>query len=74
MGKINYRSIGQRCTQTTRVGIRCRLPASTYVGGVAVCPYHIRAATRLWDEIKDQLPADICEAAQRDTRDYDGIY
>jgi len=49
--KLNYRSIGQRCTMDTKTGKRCRLPAGMIAGGLAVCPYHVHAAERLFREV-----------------------
>lgn len=51
---IDYTTIGQRCTGTTRQGKRCRLPAHTIAGGLAVCPYHINQAVALFREISNR--------------------
>jgi len=48
--EIDYPTIGQRCVGTTRQGKRCRLPAYTIAGGLAVCPYHIKQAVELFRE------------------------
>ena len=64
---INYQSIGQRCVATTSRGKQCRLPASSLIGGIAVCPYHERYAAKLWNEVKDRLPESIRQSAELDT-------
>lgn len=52
--KIDYQTIGQRCTATTKKGTKCRLPASTIAGGLAVCPYHVNQAVRLFREVSSR--------------------
>jgi len=56
--EINYRTIGQRCVMTTKKGKQCRLPACTIAGGLAVCPYHIKEAVRLYREVLASNPND----------------
>lgn len=51
---IDYSTIGQRCTGQTKKGLRCRLPAHTIAGGLAVCPYHINQAVRLFREVSSR--------------------
>ena len=52
--KIDYKTIGQRCTATTKEGKQCRLPAHTIAGGLAVCPYHINQAVRLFRKVSSR--------------------
>ena len=72
--KITWKSIGQRCTGTTRTGQQCRLPASTIAGGLAVCPYHIAQAIKLFNKISSQSEnrkhAAAFESARRDSTIY----
>lgn len=56
-----------RCTATTKIGIRCRWPATTIVGGTTVCQYHVRQAERLFDAVRDRLPEDVRAAAIADS-------
>lgn len=58
-----------RCTGTTRTGKQCRWPATTVVGGCAVCGYHVRQADRLWRDVRDSLPEPVRAAAERDSRE-----
>lgn len=58
-----------RCTSTTQTGKRCRWPATHLVGGVAVCDIHHNQAVRLWNVVRDSLPADVRQSAERDTRE-----
>lgn len=52
---IDYKTIGQRCTGHTRKGTQCRLPAYTIAGGLAVCPYHINQAVKLFREVSSRV-------------------
>ena len=59
-----------RCCGTTRNGMRCRWPAETMAGGIAVCKFHIRQATAGFAHVKSKLGDDhpVIMAAERDTR------
>ena len=61
--------LGQKCVATTKKGKKCWAMAELMVGGLAVCHYHIGYASRLWKEVKNSLPSDIRESAERDTRE-----
>lgn len=67
---IGYTTIGQRCVMDTRKGTQCRLPASTIAGGLAVCPYHINVAVKLFREVenryKDEHPS-VFQQARKDS-------
>lgn len=71
---IDYPTIGQRCTGTTKQGKRCRLPAYTIAGGLAVCPYHINQAVKLFREVSsrpdNQEYKDIFDKARDDSNYY----
>jgi len=64
---LDYKSIGQRCTWQKVNGKQCRLPAYTIAGGLAVCPYHIGHALRLWRKVKDALPTSVRRSAEKDS-------
>ena len=67
---IDYKTIGQRCVATTRRGTQCRLPAHTIAGGLAVCPYHINYAIRLFREVEARNPNEACIATARRDSEY----
>ena len=70
--KITYQTIGQRCCAETKKGTRCRLPASTIAGGLAVCPYHIRQAVDLFRRVSTNPAnaeyADLFQHAAQDSQ------
>ena len=68
---IDYPTIGQRCTGTNRHGKKCKLPAHTIAGGLAVCPYHINQAIKLFREVsnhpENQEFKDVFDKAKDDS-------
>lgn len=71
---IDYQIIGQRCTGKTKKGKQCRFPAHTIAGGLAVCPYHINQAVKLFREVSTRPEnkefKDIFKKAKNDSRYY----
>lgn len=71
---IDYSTIGQRCTGHTRRGIQCRLPAHTVAGGLAVCPYHINQAVKLFREVSNRPENKEFKSVFDKARDDSSIY
>lgn len=57
--------VGGRCLGMTKAGRRCRWPAEVVAGGIAVCPFHVGYARRLYASVKPRLPQEIVDAVNR---------
>jgi len=57
-----------KCTAKRRDGTPCTCQKHVrLIGGVAACEFHWASTRRLWDHVRDAIPADARRAADRDT-------